>query len=175
MRQFHVGQCWTYKTRAGEESSRIIVTGQDDIANFGSVFHVAVINLNAGPETPPAERDKGDLGGAAKDFTEAMNLRPDVAAPAYNESGWKSERASNTPAGGANCAGFLLSAGDSLSPASPARPYTVENLRREHSGGSCSTASLRRGHHPVSRPGGHRRFRTGLRRWRVEGHECPGR
>jgi hypothetical protein len=45
MRSFQAGQYWKYRTRGGEESSRILVLAVDEIAKFGEVVHVAVINL----------------------------------------------------------------------------------------------------------------------------------
>jgi tetratricopeptide (TPR) repeat protein len=45
MRNFQAGQRWTYKTRAGEESSQVFVLDRDDLPNFGLVVHIAVINL----------------------------------------------------------------------------------------------------------------------------------
>src|SRR5438045_535657 len=43
--KFHVGALWEYKTRSGEESSRLIVVKIDQSPELGIVVHVAVDNL----------------------------------------------------------------------------------------------------------------------------------
>jgi tetratricopeptide (TPR) repeat protein len=46
MQNCQAGPCWKYKTRRGEESSRAIVLGTNEIPNFGAVARVALINLH---------------------------------------------------------------------------------------------------------------------------------
>jgi hypothetical protein len=43
--KFHVGALWEYKTRSGEESSRLIVVKIDQSPELGMIVHVAVDNL----------------------------------------------------------------------------------------------------------------------------------
>lgn len=43
--KFHVGDVWQYKTRPGEEKSRLIVVKIDDSPDLGVIIHVAVDGL----------------------------------------------------------------------------------------------------------------------------------
>jgi hypothetical protein len=43
--KFHVGDIWEYKTRSGEENSRLIVVRVERSANLGVIVHVAVDHL----------------------------------------------------------------------------------------------------------------------------------
>jgi len=43
--KFHVGELWEYKTRSGEESSRLIVVKIDQSPELGIIVHVAIDNL----------------------------------------------------------------------------------------------------------------------------------
>ena len=58
--KFHVGDVWQYKTRPGEETSRLIIAKIDDSPDLGVVVHVAVDGLtwkdcedNRVPESVP--------------------------------------------------------------------------------------------------------------------------
>jgi hypothetical protein len=43
--KFHVGDVWEYKTRPGEEHSRLTIVRIDDSPELGIIVHVAVDNL----------------------------------------------------------------------------------------------------------------------------------
>ncbi|HLH03414.1 MAG TPA: hypothetical protein VKX25_11630 [Bryobacteraceae bacterium] len=43
--QYHVGDVWRYKTREGEEESRLTVV-QVDVSKLGTIVHIAVDKLN---------------------------------------------------------------------------------------------------------------------------------
>jgi hypothetical protein len=43
--KFHVGDIWEYKTRTGEENSRLTVVKVDSSPELGTIVHIAVNNL----------------------------------------------------------------------------------------------------------------------------------
>jgi hypothetical protein len=49
--EFEEGQVWAYKTRAGEEESRLLINKIEDHPKLGHIYHISVLNVSikAGP------------------------------------------------------------------------------------------------------------------------------
>ncbi|HEY4092910.1 MAG TPA: hypothetical protein VGN46_15460 [Luteibacter sp.] len=43
--EFTPGQAWTYRTRPGEEASRIVIRKKDIEAEDGEVFHISILGV----------------------------------------------------------------------------------------------------------------------------------
>src|SRR5688572_1656755 len=59
MTSFEAGQVWTYRTRPGEESSRVIVCLVESHPEIGEVVHVSVTRVNLkNPQAPGGSSDR---------------------------------------------------------------------------------------------------------------------
>ncbi len=46
MSEFKAGQIWKYKTRKGEEDSRVYIVQVDNHTKYGRVYHISIDGLN---------------------------------------------------------------------------------------------------------------------------------
>ncbi len=55
---FHQGDCWSYHTRPGEETSFLVIRKVDQFPNVGEVVHVSVLGLHLkNPNAPGGVSD----------------------------------------------------------------------------------------------------------------------
>jgi len=86
--QFKVGECWSYKTRAGEEASFIVIQKIESLPKEGEVVHISVCDVKI--KTAAAEKgivDKiGHLPIAGASLRSSLKERVTKTIP---ETEWK--------------------------------------------------------------------------------------
>lgn len=88
MAGYEVGQVWAYKTRPGEEASRIYIAKIDEDATLGKIFHIYVDGLriknrrtDSGFQTalPHSPVDESTLDASVTNLVETVEDLPDIS------------------------------------------------------------------------------------------------
>lgn len=83
--EYTVGQAWNYKTREGEESSKLIIVKIDDDSKFGKIYHLHIEGIklkspngiqNNLPHSPVSQKT---LDSSVTTLAETRQSLPDIA------------------------------------------------------------------------------------------------